>query len=63
LFLSPHSNLLLTATAVGGDIQSYFPVEIEESGLTKTAELSLGNAKTSLTISGSNSNIIIRKAE
>jgi len=63
LFLSPHSNLLLTATTVGGDIQSYFPVEIEESGLTKTAELSLGNAKTSLTVSGSNSNIVIRKAE
>jgi len=63
LFLSPHSDLLLTATAIGGDIQSYFPVEIEESGLTKTAELSLGKAKTSLTISGSNSNIIIRKAE
>ena len=63
LSLSPHSDLLLTATAVGGDIQSYFPMEIEESGLTKTAELSLGKAKTSLTISGSNSNIIIRKAD
>ena len=63
LFLSPRSDLLLTATAVGGDIQSYFPVDIEESGLTKTAELSLGDAKTSLTISGSNSNIIIRKAD
>ena len=63
LSLSPHSNLLLTATAVGGDIQSCFPVDIEESDLTKTAELSLGDAKTSLTVSGSNSNIIIRKAE
>jgi DUF4097 and DUF4098 domain-containing protein YvlB len=63
LSLSPHSDLLLTATAVGGDIQSYFPMEIEESGLTKTAELSLGKAKTSLTISGSNSDIIIRKAD
>lgn len=63
LSLSPHSDLLLTTTAVGGDIQSYFPMEIEESGLTKTAELSLGKAKTSLTISGSNSDIIIRKAD
>lgn len=63
LSLSPHSDLLLTATAVGGNIQSYFPVEIDETGLTKTAELSLGNAKTSLTISGSNSDIIISKAK
>jgi DUF4097 and DUF4098 domain-containing protein YvlB len=63
LSLSPHSDLLLTATTVGGNIQSYFPVQTEESGLTRTAQLSLGNARTSLTVSGNNSNIIIRKAE
>ena len=63
LSVSPHSDLLLTATTLGGDIQSHFPLELKESGLTKTAKLSLGTGKILLTVSGNNTTIIIGKAE
>jgi len=62
VFLSPHSDLLLMATAVGGDIQSHFPINVDEVGSTKTAELALGNGKTSLTVSASNATVIIGEA-
>lgn len=58
----PHSDLLLTATTIGGDIQSHFPVVIDEAGLTKTVELALGKGNNPLRISGNNSTIIISKA-
>ena len=62
LTLSPESNLLLTATTVGGEIQSLFPVKIGQKGITKTAELSLGDAGAPLMVSGDSSTIIIYKA-
>jgi hypothetical protein len=59
----PYSDLLLTLTAVGGNIQSYFPVTIDESGLTKTATLSFGKGTNAFTVSGNNSTIIIAEAK
>ena len=52
----------VTYLTVGGDIQSYFPGNIKEDCLTKTAEISLGDARIPLSVSGSNVTIIIRKA-
>jgi len=62
LVVSPDSDVLFTATAVGGDIQSYFPMAIEEEGATKTAKFSFGEGKNSFTVSGNNSTIIISEA-
>lgn len=60
--LFPYSDLLVTAIAVGGDIQSYFPVDINRTGLTKKAEFVLGNGKTPLTLSSTNASIVISEA-
>lgn len=62
LVVSPDSDVLFIATTVGGDIQSHFPMAIEEEGATKTAKFSFGEGKNSFTVSGNNSTIIISEA-
>ncbi len=61
--LEPEMDLLLRATAVGGDIQSAFPLRVSTSGATKTGELSLGRAKSSLTVTGTGSQILVSEGK
>ncbi|HWR83629.1 MAG TPA: DUF4097 family beta strand repeat-containing protein [Candidatus Deferrimicrobium sp.] len=57
------ANMLITATAVGGQIESYFPITVARAGLTQSAELIIGRGKTPLVISGNHANIVISQSE
>jgi DUF4097 and DUF4098 domain-containing protein YvlB len=60
--LSPNLDLLLKAETLGGSITSSIPVSVTEKDSLQTAELVLGTAANSLTISGRHAIITISEA-
>ena len=59
----PGSDLLLQVTTTGGDIQSHYSMDMDDSGLIKKARLSLGKGSSLLTVTGGNSKILIEEAQ
>lgn len=63
LRLTQSTDLLLTVETVGGNIESNIPVGIDKSGVTSYAKLELGDAGSSMTISGNSTGVIIHRYE
>ena len=63
LRLARGTNLLLTVETFGGSIESSVPIDIHRSGGTSYAKLELGEAASSLAVSGTNTGVIIHRSE
>ncbi len=63
LRLSKSMDLLLTVETVGGNIESNIPVSIDKSGVTSYAKLELGEAGSSLAVSGNSTDVIIQHSK
>jgi len=59
--LEPSLNLLVRASTTGGKIQGAWPMTIATSGQTRSTELILGKATSTMTITGENASIILDK--
>ena len=61
--LEPTVNLFLRASTTGGEIQSTFPMTMTSSGGTRTGELSLGNGRNKLTVTGKGTKIFVNEED
>lgn len=59
LLLSPSANLTVNAQAVGGHIRSPLPISLTRVGETQNGTLLLGGGRSTITVSGTNSTIVI----
>jgi hypothetical protein len=60
--LDSRSNIFLRAQATGGDIKSFYPLQLIDKGNLVVGELTLGKGKDSLSVTGDNSRIIINES-
>jgi DUF4097 and DUF4098 domain-containing protein YvlB len=58
--LGSRPDMLLTVEAVGGEIISTIPLDVEHVGNTRSARMSLGAAANTLAITGTNAEIVIK---
>lgn len=63
LFISDDANLTVNAQAIGGRIQSPLPVELSKVGGTQTGTLQVGGGGATVSVSGTNSTIIINRRQ